>query len=127
VIVIDASLAIAGLLGAGPAQQMLEHEDLQAPTHIDVEVVGAVRRRVMRQGLASSDAVAALEVWRYLAVARHHSYVDIRRMWELRDNVTAGDAAYVALAESLGCALVTGDRRLAGTPGIRCAVTVVTG
>jgi predicted nucleic acid-binding protein len=45
---------------------------------------------------------------------------------ELRDNVTAYDAAYVALAEALGASLVTSDARLAGAPGLRCAVDVLT-
>jgi len=47
------------------------------------------------------------------------------RLWELRENVTPYDAAYVALAEALGCALVTGDERLSKAPGVRCAVEVL--
>ena len=47
------------------------------------------------------------------------------RVWELRSNLTPYDAAYVALAESLGCTLVTADARLAHAPGIRCAVEVM--
>jgi len=49
----------------------------------------------------------------------------LERVWELRDNVSAYDATYVALAELLGCALVTADGRLAGAPNLRCSVTVV--
>jgi predicted nucleic acid-binding protein len=47
------------------------------------------------------------------------------RAYELRANVSAYDATYVALAEQLDCALVTGDRRLAAAPGTRCAITVI--
>ena len=47
------------------------------------------------------------------------------RIWELRDNLTADDAGYVALAEALGCALFTADGRLAVAPGVRCPITVV--
>jgi predicted nucleic acid-binding protein len=47
------------------------------------------------------------------------------RIWELRDNVSAYDAGYVALAEALGCGLLTADGRLAGAPGVRCPITVV--
>jgi predicted nucleic acid-binding protein len=47
------------------------------------------------------------------------------RIWELRDNLTAYDAGYVALAEALESRLVTADARLAGAPGPRCAITVV--
>jgi predicted nucleic acid-binding protein len=47
------------------------------------------------------------------------------RMWQLRENVTAYDAAYVALAEALDCPVVTADARLSRAPGLRCTVTVV--
>ena len=47
------------------------------------------------------------------------------RVWELRDNLTAYDAAYVALAEIIDCPLVTADGRISRAPGIRCVVTVV--
>jgi len=47
------------------------------------------------------------------------------RIWELRDNLSAYDAGYIALAERLGCALVTADARLSRALGIRCPVTVV--
>lgn len=49
----------------------------------------------------------------------------MRRAYELRTNVTAYDAAYVPLAETLGCDLVTADRRLAGAPGPRCRVRLL--
>ena len=49
----------------------------------------------------------------------------MRRAYELRENVTAYDSAYVALAEVLGCELLTGDERLASAPGLRCAVRVL--
>jgi predicted nucleic acid-binding protein len=49
------------------------------------------------------------------------------RVWELRDNLTAYDAAYVALAEAIDCPLVTVDARISHAPGLRCTVTVVPG
>lgn len=49
----------------------------------------------------------------------------LERIWGLRSSVSAHDAAYVSLVESLGCALVTADARLSRAPGLRCAVTVV--
>lgn len=67
--------------------------------------------------LAHEDLRAlALELWPYAAVAE--------RVWQLRDNVTVYDAAYVAVAELLGAELVTLDARLARAPGPRCPVAV---
>ena len=54
-----------------------------------------------------------------------HSRLD--RVWELRDNLSAYDASYVALAELLGCALITADGRLGRAPGVRCPITIVPG
>ena len=72
-----------------------------------------------RGGLALAD-LAALPLQR----ARHFRLLD--RCWELRANLTFYDAAYVALAETLGVTLVTGDRRLAAAPGPRCPIEVWT-
>lgn len=71
-----------------------------------------------RAGLALAD-LAALPVSR----ARHQRLV--ARCWELRDNLTIYDAAYVALAEALGVMLVTADRRMAGAARIKCKVDVL--
>jgi predicted nucleic acid-binding protein len=49
----------------------------------------------------------------------------LRRSWQLRDNLTANDACYVALAETLGCGLLTVDVRLARAPGTRCLIEVI--
>lgn len=49
----------------------------------------------------------------------------LERVWELRDNVSAYDAAFIALAEMLDCSLLTADARLGCAPGSRCTVTVV--
>ena len=54
-----------------------------------------------------------------------HALLD--RVWELRDNLSAYDASYVALAELLGCSLLTADGRLGRAPGVRCPVTIVPG
>lgn len=49
----------------------------------------------------------------------------LHRAWDLRNNVTAFDACYVSLAESLGCPLLTGDKRLSRAPTIRCPVEII--
>lgn len=75
--------------------------------------------------LGGADAWAALRTWQRLGVTRYPMTGLLDRVWELRDAVSAYDATYVALAESLDCALVTADARLSRAAGPRCAVTVV--
>jgi len=62
-----------------------------------------------------------------LAITRHSTFPMLDRVWELRDNLTAYDAAYVALAEAFDCPLVTADARISRAPGLRCSVTVLPG
>ena len=69
--------------------------------------------------------LAALGAWRKLAVIRHAIHPLLGRTWELRDNLSSYDASYVALAETLGCALVTADARLSRAASVGCPVTVV--
>ena len=68
---------------------------------------------------------SALARWARLGLLRFGLPGLLDRMWALRANVSAYDAGYVALAEALDCALITGDARLARAPGPRCAITVV--
>jgi len=77
------------------------------------------------RALPAGEAWRALDVWRRLGIARHQIPPLLERVWELRANLSAYDATYVALAESLGCALLTADHRLARAPGIRCPITLV--
>lgn len=60
-----------------------------------------------------------------MPVTRRSHHPLIPRIWELRDNLTPYDASYVALAEALGCPLVTADARLAAAPGVRCEIVVL--
>jgi predicted nucleic acid-binding protein len=125
VIVVDGSVAVLAVLDNTAAREVLLGEDLHAPAVIDIEVLGALRHLLGQGVVRANDAAASLEAWRYMAVFRHRSFADLERMWELRDNLTASDAAYVSLAEALNCDLVTADRHLAGAPGVRCPVTVI--
>jgi len=126
VIVVDASvLLVARVDDAGEADRARERltgVDLAAPMLIDLEIVSALRRDV-RDGLVderrSRDVLAGLSALR-LRRARHLPLLP--RIWELRENVTSYDAAYVALAELLDVTLLTADARLARAPGPRCAV-----
>jgi predicted nucleic acid-binding protein len=71
------------------------------------------------------DARAALGRWARLGLRRYAAVGLLSRIWELRDNLSAYDATYVALAEASGCDLVTADARLARAPGPKCAIRVV--
>ena len=73
-------------------------------------------------GTAAAELVADLLV---LPVERWHMSPLLPRMWELRDNLTPYDAAYVALAELTGAVLVTGDERITASPGARCEIQVI--
>jgi predicted nucleic acid-binding protein len=123
-LVVDASLVVAALVDSGPigrwAESVLTSQPLAAPHLLPVEVANILRRAVLAGDL--SDDLAALahadllalrvDLFPYDAVAP--------RVWELRANLTAYDACYVALAESLNVALATLDKKLARAPGPRC-------
>jgi predicted nucleic acid-binding protein len=125
VIVVDASAAIAGLLNAGPARHALATEQLHAPHLVDAEVASGLRRRVMAKQLDAESGWTALDTWRRLGLTRHPIFGLLDRVWELRENVSAYDASYIALAERLGCSLLTADARLGGAPRLRCPITVI--
>jgi predicted nucleic acid-binding protein len=125
VIVVDASAALAALLSAGPARRALASEQLHAPHLIDSEVANALRRASAARRLDADAAWAALDVWRRLGMTRYPAYSLLDRIWEHRDNLSAYDATYVALAELLDCSLLTADARLGRAPGIGCPITVV--
>jgi len=127
VIVVDASAALAALLNDDAARRALSGEQLHAPHLVDTDVVSALRRRVAREQLSRTHAQGALAVWQRLWVTRYAGADVLSRVWELRQNVSAYDATYVALAESLECALVTADGRLGRATGVRCVVTVLPG
>jgi predicted nucleic acid-binding protein len=125
VIVVDASAALAGLFNDGPARRALGAEQLHAPHLIDSEVASGLRRRVAAGQLDESHALAALNAWRRLAVTRYAVNTLLERVWQLRHDVSAYDAGYVALAEALDCGLLTADARLSRVTGLRCPITLV--
>lgn len=126
-IVVDASAAVSALLGAGPARSALASQQLHAPHLIDSEVASALRRRVAAGQLGAMQGWAALDAMRRLGLTRYPVFAMLDRIWALRENLSAFDASYVALAELLRCALLTADGRLGRAPGVRCSVTVVPG
>lgn len=124
-IVLDASAALSGLLNDGPARSVMATEQLHAPHLVDSEVASGLRRRVALGQVDANDGWSALDTWRRLGLTRYAVRPLLDRVWQLRDNLSAYDAGYIAVAESLGCALVTADSRLSRTPGVRCPITVV--
>lgn len=123
-IIADASTVVAALVDGGDdgawAADLLAREIIAAPHHMPVEVANILRRAVL-SGEVSPD----------VASSAHSDLLDLRaelfpydavgnRVWELRANVTAYDACYVALAEELEVPLATLDRRLSRATGPRC-------
>ncbi len=124
-IVVDASAAVLGLLDDGDARRRLATDRLAAPHLVDAEVLHTVGRQVRRGVIEAADASRAVRSWQRLGVQRFPVVGMLDRVWELRHNVTAYDATYVALAEELDCPLLTADARLANASGPRCTFTIV--
>ena len=124
-IVVDASAAVSALLNDGPARRALSSPQLHVPHLADSEVASVLRRRVATRKLDAKAGWAALDTWRRLGLTRYPVFAFLDRVWELRDNLSAYDASYIALAELLDCDLLTADARLGRAPGIRCAITLV--
>lgn len=122
---IDASAAVLGLMNDGEARAMLAAEAVTCPDLADSEVVHALRGQVLRGDLDVAVAERMIEVWQRLGLERVGVSGLLGRVWELRENLSAYDATYVALAEALESPLVTADGRLARAPGPQCTITVV--
>jgi predicted nucleic acid-binding protein len=124
-IVVDASAAVSAVMNAGPARRMLATEHLHVPHLVDSEVTSALRRQVASGRITADAGWSALDTWRRLGMTRYPTFAILDRVWDLRDILSAYDASYVSLAESLDCALLTADGRLGRAHGVRCPITVV--
>lgn len=129
-IVIDASVVVEILLqtddGVVIGDRLLaEGRTWHAPHLLDVEVAQVLRRYAGRGVLYPDRARQAVELLPVLPVTRYAHEPLLERIWALRDNLTAYDAAYVALAEGLRAPLVTRDRRIAGAPGMAATIELV--
>jgi predicted nucleic acid-binding protein len=92
---------------------------------VDLEVASALRRLTATGDVPPRRALLALEDLAALPVVRLAHTQLITRCWELRSNLTPYDAAYVAAAELFESTLLTADTRIAGAPGVRCAIEVI--
>ena len=124
-VVIDASALVDALLVAGVARARLATDNLQAPELIDAELLSVLRRLVLTGALAESQALQALVTASQLGLRRYPTRILWPRAWELRTNLSAYDALYVALAEQLEASLLTADARIARAPGLRCNVELI--
>lgn len=129
-IVVDASALLEVLLNttAGPAvarHLFADHETLHAPHLIDLEISQVLRRYALAGQLESARAEEALDDLADLPLTRYPHKPFRARIWELRHNFTAYDAAYLALAETLDARMITRDEALASIELHNAAVTVV--
>jgi predicted nucleic acid-binding protein len=130
VIVLDAS-ALLELILETPTGQLVADRiadpavGLHVPHLADIEVVQALRRYVQEGEIDSVAAAVALDDLRALDLQRHAHEPLLDRVWDLRKNLTAYDAVYVALAEVLDSVLLTCDRRLSQAPGMSRRVALV--
>jgi predicted nucleic acid-binding protein len=115
--VVDASVVIDALLGDTIAEAALLGRVIHAPVTIDAEVLHALRRRWFAGNLDDESALDVISLFRRVPITRHPVRPFLDRMWSFRHNITAYDAGYVALAESLDMPLLTRDWRLAHSSG----------
>lgn len=128
-IVLDASAAVEWLLQT-PAGQRIENrifssgESLHAPHLFDIETSHVLRRLIRHGTVSAQRAEQAVFVLRNLTITRYAHVVLLPRIWQLRPNLSAYDAAYVVLAEALRAPLITHDGKLATAPGHAAIVEV---
>jgi|SRR5215831_2582451 len=121
-IVLDASAAVDWLLQTSAGQQ-IEHriystrESLHAPHLLDLEVAQVLRRLVREGTVPANRADEVMQDLLDLRLTRYPHFMLLPRVWQLRHNLSAYDAAYVGLAEKLGAPLITRDARLGAAPG----------
>lgn len=129
-IVVDASALIEVLLGTSVAGRLAERlfaedETLHAPHLLDVEVAQVLRRYALAGTLEAERGAQALEDLGDFPITRYPHQPFLFRIWELRRNVTAYDAAYVALAEALAAPLLTRDAKLAASAGHQARIELM--
>ncbi len=129
-IVVDASVLADALVDDGDVGQharaaLSEDTHWVAPAHLLLEVLSVVRGKVLGGKLGTKRGDEAVAAMTALAIEVVDPATIVERIWELRNNVTTYDAAYLAVAEAIDAPLITGDVRLACATGVRCEVRLV--
>lgn len=128
-IVVDASVLAPAIVDGGDDghrfRRRLRGEQVGGPDLLRFEVVSVIRRHLVARRLVGEQADAAIDDLVDLPITVFPTAPLLRRAWELRDNLSAYDACYVALAEALATPLLTADQRLANAPGPRCVIEVI--
>ncbi|MCY3635946.1 MAG: type II toxin-antitoxin system VapC family toxin [bacterium] len=128
-LVVDASALVPAIAdGTEIGRQRrcrLNGESVNAPDLILAESASVIRRQSFAGMINETQAEQAIEDLLALPIIVYPTAHLLRRAWELRSNVTPYDACYIALAEFLGCPLLTGDTRLARAPGSACEIELV--
>jgi predicted nucleic acid-binding protein len=122
VIVVDASALALALLDDGPLgedarDRLTADPHWVVPAHLLVEVISAIQGKVMGGKITTKRGDDAIVAVAELTIDQVDLSGLVPRMWELRENLSPYDAAYVAAAEALGCPLVTGDAKLGRAAG----------
>jgi predicted nucleic acid-binding protein len=129
VLVVDASVIAPSIADGGTdgdiCRAKIRRQTLAAPDLLRVEVMSVVRRHAVTGALSTRQANNAIDDLLALPIVVYPTAPLLPRCWQLRDNVTAYDACYVALAEALDCALLTADANLARAPGTNCQIDLV--
>ena len=126
-IVLDASATVEllverGVTGEWVRERVAAVDSVHAPHLIDLEVLSALRRLVRKREIGLDQGRLALHELSRMPIRRYPSTRLLERIWQLRENLTPYDAAYVALAEALAAPLLTTDDRLARSTGHRAAI-----
>ena len=128
-LVVDSSVLVVALADDGTdgeqARARLRGERIAMPELADLEVASVLRREMRGGALDGRRASLALDDLAALPAQRAPHRPLLARCWELRNNLTLYDAAYVALAEAMHATLLTGDRRLARAAGPQCSIEVL--
>jgi predicted nucleic acid-binding protein len=113
-IVCDTSAIVAALVGDSRPEMLslIEDGDLHAPHMLDAEVLSALRGLERGGRISAKRAEEHLDTYLSMSITRYRLDTLAERVWDLRHNFTAYDAAYIALAEALGAPLVTCDQKL---------------